>query len=278
MITIMLTGGTGNQLFGYALGEAQKALGQKVVYNTKNFHEQVMRKYMLGRLGLVLPTTHDKDGVQIHEHSMLYDPSILYVQNDATLHGYFQNEKYFSHCKDTVRNNLSIAIARKFAETYSMSSVELIQRIKAGPSCFIHVRRSDYIKNVWLHGELGIDYYQEAIDRIMLASSSIVHFYVFSDDPAWCRQHFTWDNMTVIDSKMSATVDAGNNITYADGGQEALDLYLMTNCDYAIIANSTFSWWGAYLGKKRMVIAPKDWFNPGTIDGSDIVPQGWLKI
>jgi hypothetical protein len=142
----------------------------------------------------------------------------------------------------------------------------------------IHVRRTDYLKNEWLHGGVTLPYYQKAVDAVMMDCSSIVHFYVFSDDPEYCKQYFTWDNMTVVNSKWCGKTIAGNEIERAEGGQEHEDLLLMSLCDYAIIANSTFSWWGAWLGRDKKVYAPKNWFKSNTVDATDIVPERWTKL
>ena len=271
-VVIRLTGGTGNQLFGYALGRELSFRGHTVQYNIEDLKIETNRMYMLDKLGLQLDLTPDKPRVTIHETSHRFNEYFLNPKEDCYMVGYFQSEKYFPNVVNQIKRDLW-TLGWTDEETFKSAA-----DIRARLSCSIHVRRTDYIKNEWLHGNLDIPYYQKCIDYVMMDCSSIVHFYVFSDDPEWCRQHFTWDNMTVMDSKWCGTVTENNDVLRCEGGCEKDDLYLMSLCDYAIIANSSFSWWGAFLGKHKKVYAPANWFKSKQIDGSDVVPDRWLKV
>lgn len=271
---IRLTGGTGNQLFGYALGRELEFRGHTVQYNIEDLKAETNRMYMLDKLGLELDLTPDKPRIHTHETSHRFNESFLDPKSDCYMIGYFQSEKYFENAAPKIKQELGIGTS-----WLGVYATEKMARIRSGPSCSIHVRRTDYLKNEWLHGDVGIPYYQKAIDSVMMDSSSIVHFFVFSDDPEWCRQNFTWDNMTVIDSKWCGKVLPGNEIEKAEGGKEADDLYLMSLCNFAVIANSSFSWWGAWFGRdNKKVYAPKQWFKSREIDGTDIVPDRWIKL
>jgi hypothetical protein len=109
-----------------------------------------------------------------------------------------------------------------------------------------------------------------------------VHFFVFSDDPAWTHANMTEGDMTVVGhNAMSATFDDQGVLTKHGRGRECEDLWLMSLCRHGIMANSTFSWWGAWLNRwqeNRVVVAPDPWFATQDADSTDILPDRWLKI
>jgi len=128
---------------------------------------------------------------------------------------------------------------------------------------FVHVRRTDYLKepHASFHGNLSLDYYEEGMRSIKKAFPDAT-FFIFSDDPIWCKQNFP-DDVAIC------------------GTKDYEDLYLQSLCRSAIIANSSFSFWGAWLGpyqKGGVVIAPKNWFKSTAVDSSDIVPDRWVRI
>jgi hypothetical protein len=129
-------------------------------------------------------------------------------------------------------------------------------------TCSIHVRRGDYLALQNHHPIQSIEYYQNAIDII----GNDKHFLIFSDDIKWCEENF--GGLT--------------NKTYITGNQDYEDLYLMSMCRNNIIANSTFSWWGAWLNKNedKKVIAPKQWFGVSNshLDTSDLYCKKWITI
>lgn len=188
----------------------------------------------------------------ISENSYRFDKSLFSnINSDYNLHGYFQSEKYFAHVKDKVKKEYQFKSSildpcLEFIKTYD----NLI--------C-IHIRRSDYINDPTypLQDET---YYQTALTQI----NSDCHVLVFSDDPEWCKHQdmFSSDRFLISD-----TMNAYQ------------DLCLMTLCDYHIIANSSFSWWGAWLSNSKQVYAPKDWFagdlNNDTID---LYCKDWIVI
>ena len=144
---------------------------------------------------------------------------------------------------------LSDAITSRFAQ--------LLVR----PTVALHVRRADYVGLTHAFVPLSIDYYRAAM-RLFPQES---HFVVFSDDPAWCREAFKEERVEVI----------SGNPGYAD-------LYLMSACGHQIIANSSFSWWAAYLNPnpQKRVVAPKHWFGPALAanDTRDLIPPEWVRI
>jgi hypothetical protein len=123
----------------------------------------------------------------------------------------------------------------------------------------LHVRRGDYVRLYENHPPATEDYYRMAIER--LGETSIV---VFSDDMEWCREHIGW----------------AKPIRYIDGNEDHEDLFLMTQCQHHIIANSSFSWWGAFLSRNRSPIYPTKWYGPAhaIIDPTLMFPDGWVGI
>ena len=188
------------------------------------------------------------------EKSFTYDKSFLDLdpQHDFNLVGFFQTPKYFDHIKEDIKKEFT------FLD-------DIINDCKEVLECFdnpvgLHIRRGDYLINSANHHNLTMDYYKEALkyfpDRQVI---------IFSDDPQWCMEQllFVDDRFIVSDQ----------NGPYHD-------LYLMTQCNDFIIANSTYSWWGAWLADRGTVIAPHVWFGPNNSHKSlkDLYPSHWTVI
>lgn len=174
-----------------------------------------------------------------------YDP--IPYERGLRLHGFFQSEKYFGAHKGEIRRLLSPKRVRP-----KLRGVASVQ-----------VRRGDYLQLPENHPVLSSDYYGEAVSRLM--AHGISKFLVFSDDLQWCREHFNSPPFDVI-SDMS------------DIGQFELSL----SCEHHVMANSTFSWWTAWLdpNPEKIVIAPKKWFGPGYahFDTKDLIPSSWIVL
>lgn len=282
MITIRLCGGAGNQLFQWAFGRSLQAHGQEVQWDRGPLDDDSRRKYLLDKLGLDLPlVSHVKTGPLIREETLRFQPGFLDLTGNATLEGYFQSECYFSD----IRHAIVLDVFTDMG--WSKPTMEMTRKIIAheGHSCFVHVRRSDNLskRGISFHGLTTSLYYERAI-AIIRARAPGTHFFVFSDDPAWCKEHFREDSMTVVEiNPPSFTVDADHELIRNDSGSECEDLWLMSLCQHAIIANSSFSWWGAYLNchekhRERIVIAPEPWFASLEADSTDIVPKRWMRM
>ncbi len=178
-------------------------------------------------------------------------------------YGQFQGEDYFSHVTDHIRKDFTFDISR--LNDYSKSMAELINRY-GSKSAFIHVRRGDYMKPQFqmLAQTASSEYYTKAMSYIE-KNEPEVHYFVFSDDITFCRDQFLGEKFTFVD---------GKNI----GKDCWQDMYLMSLCHHAIIPSSTFSWWGAWLGKieDRIIIAPKQWSTQ--IQNDDVVPKRWIRM
>jgi GR25 family glycosyltransferase involved in LPS biosynthesis len=196
--------------------------------------------------------------LSFHEPHHHYADYVLDESKMVDIHGYFQSEKFLPEDVDE--------LFRFHPEFY----LSVLKKHKAGlnePACAVHIRRGDYINNP-NYINLPIDYYYRALE--LIPKSSVL---VFSDDIQWCKDNFKPDRHTF----------------YIEGNSEIEDLALMTFCDYCVISNSTFSWWGAYLGEsfrkkgggRTKVIAPDAWYAGDlakTHSDKDVVPDRWIKI
>ena len=255
MITIRLMGGLGNQMFQRAYGLALEARGRAVMFDRSYLVEGTHRAYSLEAFRSVIPITRHPQGPIISEKSLRFDLDMLHLPDPSIAVGYWQNEKYFLDIENKARQALS------FRKPIVARAARLQEEIQNSNSVFIHVRRGDYINFQHVHGVLPMSYYQEAIQHVE-ASVPGAKIFIFSDDQEWCKKNFKYP--------------------VVEGTDKYDDLKLMASCKHAIIANSSFSWWGAWLGDThpsgRVVIAPKKWFVTDEVDGSDIVPQRWVRL
>ncbi len=168
------------------------------------------------------------------------------ITDNTCLNGYFQSEKYFDHCKDFIKDLFEPSDeVQKKAEKYL--------KIFDKPTVSIHIRRGDYLQCGWFP---GMEFYKEAIK----AFGDSFLFVVFSDDPDWCK----------------ANLPIKNNIYILE--DEVTSIHLMSLCDHHIISNSSFSWWGAWLGEKKgkRIIYPKH--QVGDFPNKDFYPERWIKL
>ena len=259
MITSKLCGGMGNQLFQYATGLAQAArLGVGLRLDVCQLGGP--RKYQLDQWSGVIEVA-TKDGVPttIKEHGTSYQSCVNEAIDGDVLEGYWQSEKYFSSIRKLL---LRTFIPRpredgRFFEFHDKMSHD-------ENSVALHIRRGDYLNlgTKEYHGLLGLDYYERALACIrgVVEHPSV---YIFSDDPDWVQKNY---HLT--------------NYEHVDVHQEAGNIFLMSQCRHHIIANSSFSWWGAWLGdtNNHIVVAPERWFDQGPKDTQDIVPSWWTKL
>jgi hypothetical protein len=271
MITIKLKGGLGNQLFQWALGVSLAEQGKYVQYDPTSIGGG--RRYHLPDVG-VNPKLGRHHAAQYDEPSLRFDPDVKRYP-DIVLNGFWQSEQYFSDVQDKIRKTVFTGPMAAF----SQNAIGLTEKIHGiTESISVHVRRTDYVNLQHYHGLMGLDYYDQAM-RIVGAVRG-AQFFIFSDDIEWCKQQ---------------TVFRG--ATFVEGTTHAEDLFLLSRCKHAVIANSTFSWWGAYLsrhqepsGRARICIAPKRWFTNdlyatditipenGYLNSVDIVPEMWVRI
>ncbi len=295
MIITVLNGGLGNQMFEYAIGRVlslrhatelffdissfdnqiardtkrQYELGvfgvpgsiaskQKLTnFSQQNKYQKLIQKYIFSHLLLRHYTCLREDGAEFHEE-------VLYLPNNTYLSGYWQSEKYFLRerdliCKDFSRRTTPLSQENQRCQ-HAMQNTESVS---------VHIRRGDFITNAKAnayHGICSLEYYKGAMDYI---EQQIKHptYYVFSDDPSWSRKN--------IHSKYEIIYIAHNHERDAHE-----DLRLMSKCQHNIIANSSFSWWGAWLNTNagKIVIAPKQWYKNNQINTSDLIPSTWKRV
>lgn len=171
---------------------------------------------------------------------------------------HYQSEKYFKNIEGKIRKDFS------FPVRIDDKNKILLDKIKNTNSISLHVRRGDYINNEKFSEICSLSYYKKAIKTIYKNINNPV-FFIFSNDINWCRKKFDMENIIFVDNNK--------------GEDSYKDMQLMSCCKHNIIANSTFSWWGAWLNsnKNKIVIAPNKWFN--SVEGTcDIIPEDWHKV
>jgi hypothetical protein len=282
MIIVKLTGGLGNQLFQYS---AARSLGIK---NATGFRldlseyadENSFRKYGLKHFNIVenIASAEEinafrKTGLKkileklkpyyrrsvIKYRNYAFDKNVLDLSGDHYLNGYWQSEKYFKQIETAIRAEVTLKTPLDGAAN------ELLKHIDSVHSVSIHVRRGDYLTNKIskVYELCDKEYYERALEK-MLEKIPSAEFFIFSDDPAWVKANLPLPS--------SANVVSGNNLP------EHEELFLMAACKHQIIANSSFSWWGAWLNNNpnKIIIGPKVWFKFSQ-DDQGIMPESWLK-
>ena len=283
MIVVKIRGGLGNQMFQYAAGRMLALantceLKLDLSWFKLSLSDTTARKYELGVFEIAENFSSFTETAYLRlasaipfltpcykkEASFNFDPSILKSGVNTYLDGYWQSYKYFQLIHDVIQNDF------KFKYPLTGENIRFAEQVTADAnSVAVHIRRGDYISNrnnVAFHGICPLSYYSDAVERIR-AQFAAAHFYVFSDDPSWVRENFPCDSsFTIVDHN---TPD-----------NAAEDLRLMTLCKHHIIANSTFSWWGAWLCRNpgKVVIAPQRWFNDPRMNSQDLIPDTWIRI
>jgi Glycosyl transferase family 11 len=275
-ITTYVKGGCANQMFQYAAGLAVARYHNTTLQidNSRFDQDSEWRVYSLGLFAGV----HDRivkgrpDQTRVvQERSLRYDPQVFATSSgDCWLDGYWQTEKYFAHLKAELKSRFMPArTLEPLHEAMRERILELGDR-----SVFLTIRRTDYVGNAF-HGLLPFEYYRQAADIIASKVNDPV-FFVFTDEPEWpTPQTFPLPYQWIVAGNWYRTVKPRL-------GREDAELYLMRQCRHAILANSSYSWWGAWLGRADedgLVIAPKNWFGPASHeDARDIVPERWMRI
>ena len=201
--------------------------------------------------GVSFKTKEEFDEVTRAYYETQYNYSPIDFTDDACLVGYFQSEKYFVDFEEKIRE---LFRCDPETETYLKNKYgELLQ----GNTTSVHIRRGDYLNLSEMHPPLTKEYYIKALAK----TPQTEKYLIFSDDIPWCLDNFKLNNFYVIENE-----------------KDYIDLYLMSKCKNNIIANSSFSWWGAWLNESpdRVIISPKNWFGPGvTHNTQDLIPKEW---
>jgi hypothetical protein len=201
------------------------------------------------------------------EYDFSYKENIFYMHHIIYYEGYWQSEKYFIKIADKIRDLF------RFVQPLNNRSDEFLNTMPH-PITSIHIRRGDYLKHKYYH-VCTLKYYENAIKKIKNIVPNIC-FAVFSDDLDWCKY-----NLSFTQEESHFFIDWNKN---DDSWQ---DMFLMSKCDHNIIANSTFSWWGAWLNnnQNKIVLAPEIWYIPKALNMihynynfSDILPDNWISV
>lgn len=187
-----------------------------------------------------------------------FDTTLLRLEGDRYFFGYWQSHQYIDPVRDKLLEDFTL---RTPLDTQNMKT---IQAMRNSNSISLHVRRGDYINHPNFGGICDLQYYKRAI-RVVEEKVKSPSFFVFSDDIDWCKENIPLENATYINWNV--------------GKNSFLDMILMSNCQNNIIANSSFSWWGAYLNTNhhKIVVAPSKWKN--NMDGTrDLLPNSWITV
>ena len=267
MIIVKLIGGLGNQLFQYAMARRIAYVNKvHLKLDISSFQNYRLHKYSMSHFSIIedFSSAEEINRVKkVYEKSFSFNPNFLQIADNVYLEGYWQSEKYFKDIEDIIRKEYTL----KDRVNSITKKISLI--VKNKNSISIHVRRKDYILNKQtykFHGVCSQEYYANAIKKIANMISN-PYFFIFSDDKPWTKKHLK------IDLPHTFVTHNGPDKNYED-------LKLMSLCKHHIIANSTFSWWGAWLSmnKNKIVIAPKKWFNIPEYNSSDLIPTGWNTL
>lgn len=301
MIIVNIYGGLGNQMFQYALG---RSLSQKlntslkidysINLTRKDFNPddipsifdifninvekatiQEIRKFKASNKYSILkniyiyiinkyPIFFKTKFKLIKETNSDFNRLIMSLSGNCYLSGYWQSEKYFINIKDLIWENFNIK------NPLERDNLEVAKKIENSVSVSIHLRGRDYItksETNKIHFTCDNSYYERSINYILERVKNPA-FFIFSDDPEWAK--------SFLKINYPCTFVEGNSWNK----KSFEDLRLMSLCKHNIIANSSFSWWAAWLNKNpnKIVIAPVKWFNDSSRNSKDIIPNSWIKI
>jgi len=280
MIVIGLVGGVGNQMFIYALYEALKAKGKEVYFDLSFFNESDNMKHRIDNfIDLELPEIDRETVVRLRDCSrnifsrvrrkilgiskakiyqdkeIGYQPEVFEL-DDYYLQGFWQSERYFYDIRDEIRSKY---IIKDLMNDYQRKT---LAEIESNNSVGIHIRRGDYLELSGLFGGICTEkYYEEAINRL---KDMNCRFYIFSNDYEYAKAKYSGEEFTVV-----SPVE-----TFPESN---MDLLLMSKCKHNIIANSSFSWWAAWLNNNpdKIVIAPDKWLNKPI---KDVQCSDWIRV
>lgn len=291
LIITKLIGGIGNQMFQYAIARSIAHTKQTdFKMDISGFESYALRKYELGNFNIVEHFANSKEIQKFKEkkscfsaffrkifphspnsedhyykekESFDYDPMVCELKGNLYLEGYWQTEKYFKNIESVIRNEFTVRTESE------RKNKDLLCKIKNCNAVAIHVRRGDFVTDPQtesFHGTCSLDYYNKCVD-IIAKRINKPYFFIFSDDPKWTKENLQIDFPTTY-------------ISHNAPNKEYEDLRLMHHCKHFIIANSSFSWWGAWLSRNpnKIVLAPKRWLRKEGINAKDLIPEGWIRI
>jgi hypothetical protein len=267
MIVVRILGGLGNQLFQYAYAKSLAAKGYDVKIDIAAFKNYTLHGgYHLDQFKIDVKTASPAESwfakyffnFPKKEKRLLFQESFLKPFRNKYIKGYFQTEKYFEDIRPILLKQFVVK------KQLASSTIQYLEEITIKKNaCSVHIRRGDYIldkKANQIHGVCNLNYYKEAI-KLMREKCGEVHFFVFSDDIPWVKKNLKIKNASYIEHQV---------IPHED-------MHLMSLCKHNITANSSFSWWAAWLNqhKNKIVIAPKQWF---LNKENEVACDNWIKL
>lgn len=293
---VTITGGLGNQMFVYAFCLELRKRGYNTVLfaprkrNSKGYGHQGYELKKLfnisetigvgsqifdfllsiySQLIRIFPTRFKRPllklvgvyPVSVSENFVYYPEVFTFRHRNELFMGTWQSEKYFSNAIIEVREHFKFK-----SNLISKANADVLTQMYGRNSVSIHIRRGDYLSPQYIDGFgniCTIEYYKRAIEFLNHKIEN-PYFYIFTDDKAWVVENFNIANSCFV--------------VHNTGSNSWQDMFLMSKCKHNIIANSSFSWWGAWLNKNpdKIVIAPQKWWNG--IDNDDVVPPNWIRV
>ena len=255
-------GQLGNQMFQYAAakGVASKLDVPFMIPNHRQvFDDGIGNRYTILLFNAFKLTSASLLGTlrtenYVQENGFTFNKDLFKIDKteNCSLYGFFQTEKYFKHIEKQIRKDFA------FKDEIKDECDDLIKQF-TNPIA-LHIRRGDFVWNNKNHPPLGLDYYESAL-KLFDSDREVI---IFSDDTEWCKEQELFAN---------------DRFAVAEGGDQFYDMCLMSLFDEFIIANSTFSWWGAWLGNRGKVVAPKQWFGEALDhDTKDLYCKGWTVL
>jgi hypothetical protein len=285
MIYTRIQGGLGNQLFQYCTGRVlADKLGVELGLDIRGYDENSPFGVGLGHFNLRANDTplglpsRKEDGLggfiwdricgrhkNIYKAAHLgYDPQVFRLSDGAYIKGYWQSETYFIDQRAQILKDLEIVTPP------SAENIAALQNIENCLSVSLHIRRGDYVSNAKynaMHGTCDLNYYERAVAYLVEKLGNDIVIFAFSDDPDWVAENL----------KLPVEV---HYMRHNSSEKNYEDLRLMARCKHHIVANSSFSWWGAWLNPSndKMVLAPKRWYEDANTSNPDIVPPAWIEL
>ncbi len=278
-------------MFQYATARALALKHQtNLLADSRSFRTYDLHSYLIDRFGTIMSEADETnlDGATLppekrgafasswwtlrnrgrltyfREHGLEYDPGFESLNDNTYLQGYWQSEKYFRHIAPQLRDELTRP------EPADDVNQNVLDEIASEMAVSLHIRRGDYVSNaktMKVHGTCSQEYYLDAARHIADKTETPPTFFVFSDDPEWTRENL----------KLPFPMRFVSHNPVAD---PSADLRLMSACRHHVIANSSFSWWGAWLNPspQKTVVAPQPWFAGRKDEEHDIVPESWFRM
>lgn len=308
MVVVKLIGGLGNQMFCYAVGKAMALEKKTELYIDKSWINQMEIEKNIDLFGIdYFESNYLVRNIKTNRWFNLFDNKYIWkiykkfymlflnieksnilIETKFNFHkeifsnkfknlylkeGYWQSYKYFEKYSKQLREEYTFK-----KSVYLENKVLADEIFGLENTVSIHIRRGDYIKNAHLNKIYGNicneEYYLRAVEILNNKLKQPI-FYVFSDDLEWAKKLFeNFDNIRFVDNNL---LNVKEEIGHQDKGY--CDMYLMSLCKNNIIANSSFSWWGAWLNSNtdKIVIAPKKWFNDSR-NTEDLIPKEWVRV